>query len=214
MNGEGGPTVKPVGFASIVVRGIALWLVVNAIANLSLFLMRLRVDQLPRDAQLVWLLSMAVMIILPLVTAVVVWASADWLAARVASLETESAPGPEWTSPELLRLAVATVGLVTLVQTLPDLVWDAASYVSLNWSRRTLLGPMDTTPEMRAQFWNVTVKATLAKNLAKVALGAVLVLRPSLIASLVGRGERRSGHTTSAGVDDDVQQRDAADEGR
>jgi len=165
--------VKAVSFASLLVRGVALWLVCNGIANLSLiYLYRPGYD-----------MAMAAILnstLLPIMTGVVVWSSASWLAERMASSEPTSSVAPNWTPEEALRVAVAIVGLVIFTDALRDLVWQTAFYVKLHWA-----GPSSVFgAEAEA---NATANRISA--LVRAILGAVLVLRPAAAVAVVGRAE-------------------------
>lgn len=179
--------MKPVAFASIVVRGVALWLLINGLAGLALLFQQWPQVEWARPAQV---MSILVGAILPLVIAGLVWANADWLGARVASaVDEQGSVLPGWSPQDLLRLTFAVVGLVTLVDALPQLVWYASAFLSLNWPQRTALGSFSTSDELRSQFWDVSAKANLASTVARAAVGLVLVLKPAHLASFVGRGE-------------------------
>ncbi len=165
--------MKAVSFASLVIRGVALWLVCNGIAGLSL----LYLDRHRGDMVVVAILNGT---ILPIVTGIVIWSRATWLAGRMASSETDSAVGPDWTPAEALRVAVAVVGLVTLAAALKDIVWQASVYVSLHW-----LGSIESGDRRS----DAIATANRASTLVRAIIGTVLVLKPTAIVSLVGRSK-------------------------
>lgn len=180
--------MKPVAFASVVIRGVSLWLLVNSVSGVALAFQRWSDAEPVRQAQVLGLLAGT---ILPVATALLVWTNADWLAARVASVDDESAAAAAtaWNPRELLRLAVATVGLVTLVAAATELVWYSSVFVSLNASRDTAFGRLGASDDLRLQFWDVAGKANFASTVGRTLLGLLLVLKPRSVADLVGRGD-------------------------
>lgn len=175
--------MKPVDFASIVVRGVALWLLIESVAGLSAVFQQWHENAALRAVQVRVLIFAAV---LPIATAAIVWANADWLATRVAAAEPSTSAGPAWTSSELLRLAIAIVGLATLTRSLSELAWHASVFVTLNAARGSLL---DASTGLRAEFASVSSQADLISALARTAAGAFLVLKPGRVASMVGPNE-------------------------
>ena len=195
--------------ASIVIRGVSLWLLIHAIAGVASVFQQWHEEDVVKQTQV---LITLVSTLLPMATALLVWANADWLAKRVASVETDMSAIASWSPQDLLRLVVATVGLVTLVQALTDLVWYSSVFVSMNWSRNTALGPVSASDDLRSQFWDVSGKANFASTVGRTVLGLLLVLKPSSIASLVGRAEVPSENAAISGSHEGVQQGDEADE--
>ncbi len=167
--------MKAVAFASLLVRGVALWVVCNGIANLSLiYLYRPGYD-----------MAMAAILnstLLPIVTGLLVWSCAAWLAEKMASSEPASTVAPVWTPEEALRVAVAIVGLVIFTDALRDLVWQAAFYVKLHWAGPSgVFGGGEDAKDT----------ANRISALVRAMLGAVLVLRPGAVVGVVGRAETR-----------------------
>jgi hypothetical protein len=85
--------------------------------------------------------------------------------------------------------------------------------VSLNWSQNTLLGPMSASPDVVEKYWDLSNKAHCVQTVVRAAVGVVLIVKPTSIATWVGRGENGPPRTHAGAVSDDgVQQGDEADE--
>ena len=194
--------------AFIVIRALALWIFVNGVLGLSLVFQQWLDQDFARQTQVVILLASTV---LPMATSLVVWASADWLAMRVAR-GTAAAPGDiRWELQDLTRLCVATVGLVTLVQVLPTLAWQASVATSLLWWRNSALGPMSAPADLQAQYWGVSGKANIVSEVVTALLGLALVLAPARVAALMGTADRRAERHGAPGSDEGVQDGDEVD---
>lgn len=201
--------MKPVAFASILIRGVALWLLINGITGVSAVFMPWPGGRMLKYPE-VFVFSLRTL--LPIATALLVWANADWLARRVASLEEGTALRPDWTSVELLRLVVATVGIATAARAIPDLAWYASVLVSLNWTRNTLLGPVSASPDVVAKYWDLSTKARCVETVVRATVGVALIVMPNSIATWVGRAENGPPRTHAG--DEAVEQGDEADEAR
>jgi hypothetical protein len=169
--------VKPVSFATLLVRAVALWLACNGVANLGLICLYRPGNDLALEAILNSTL-------LPILTGLGVWWSAAWLAKRMATAEPASPVPPSWTPEEALRVAVAIVGLVILAEGLRELVWRGAFYVKLHWP-----GPGNVFgSDMDARD-----TANVVSALVRASLGVLFILKPAGIVALVGRAERAEG---------------------
>ena len=166
--------MKAVPFATLLIRGVALWLVCSGIGNLS-FLYLYRPGD---DMALVAVLHST---IYPVVTGVVVWSGSTWLAARMVSAEQESVAGVNWTPEEALRVAVAIVGLVILTDGLRDLVWRGAFWVKVLWA-----GPLHVFGRRGPDEYDA---ANLVSAIVRSILGLVLLLKPRAVVAVVGRAE-------------------------
>jgi hypothetical protein len=200
--------MKPIAFASIVIRGLSLWLLVGGIYGVSAVFEHWHQGERLRYPAI---LVLALRVLLPVATAMLVWTFADWLAKRVASLEDDATAGPGWTAREMLRVATAIVGLVTVAQAIPDLAWYASVYVGLNWWQNTLLGPETAPAEVVRRYWTLTNKAHFATSVVRMGIGVLFAVKPQMIASLVGGGEGLQNADGSRGA---AQQGDEADEAR
>jgi hypothetical protein len=80
-----------------------------------------------------------------------------------------------WTPGELLRVATAIVGLLTLVRAIPDLAWYGSVLVGLNWWQNTLLGPEGAPQEVAKKYWTLTGKANFASTVVRAAVGVLLL---------------------------------------
>jgi len=190
--------------AVVVIRGLALWVAISVLraTDLVRYWLNGRIN-LPA------VLSGTV---LPLATAAVLWSWAEWLASRVVPSGTDAAGDVAWTSADLLRLAVAVVGIATLAWAIPEVAWQASVIVSLNWSRNTLLGP-SFPADARAQYWDIERKARLVAALVHMIVGLVLLLKPSVVSRLVGRAELPKGTEAQQGRGA-AEQGDEADDAR
>jgi hypothetical protein len=183
-------------------------MLVNAAAGLSALFQDWDAEPTVRQSQF---LIVLVSTLVPAATALLVWANADWLAVRVASVESDPSAMASWSPQEALRLGVATVGVVTLAHAIPELVWYASLFVSLNWERNTALGPMSASEELRAQFWDVSGKANFASTIGRAIVGLVMILKPAKIASHIGRGDLPPRGDAGSENDGGVQQGVEAD---
>jgi hypothetical protein len=201
--------VRPVTVATVVVRGVALWVAIQAIAGLGTLLQDWQAEEAVKRTQVAVVL---VGTVLPLATALLVWANADWLATRLLAGGTHARDAAPWTPTELLRLSIALVGYCILADSVTKLVWYLSVYVSLNAVRSGILGPVTASADLRAQFWDVAGKANFLMTVAKTIVGLVFVLRPALVESYAGRYDRPTVPTADPEADAGVEQRDEADE--
>jgi hypothetical protein len=171
--------------AFVVIRAVALWMFLNGVLGLSLFFQQWFDEDFVRRSQVAILVAST---LLPMATALVVWANADWLSRHVVGPGGELAIG--WDLQGLTRVAIAVVGLVILGQVLPMLAWQTAVAIQLNWWGNSLLGPMSAPADLRAQFWDVSGKANIASEIVSALLGLALVATPGRVAAMIGFGER------------------------
>jgi hypothetical protein len=185
------------GLAFVLVRALAVWLAVGALNNVSLLFQNWHEQAAVRSTQQ---LAVGVSVILPLATAALVWLTADWLSAKLVGPEPLPSLGAE---PEtVVRAVIGLLGLLTLAQSVPDLAWYAALYAAINATRETVLGPVGTSPDLRAQFWDVTGKANLASVVARAIVGIALMANATSLAQTVLK--RRS-----VDLDDEPTEREA-----
>jgi hypothetical protein len=187
--------LKAVSFATLLVRGVALWLVCNGVSNLGLIALYRPGNNLALEAILTSTL-------LPILTGLVVWSSAAWLATRMAGAEPASSVVPSWTPEEGLRVAVAITGLVIFAGALRDVVWHGTFYVKLYWPGpgNVFGGGADGRDA-----------ANLVSALVRAALGAFFILSPTRVVAVVGRAEPAAGPPQS-GSRRAAEQRVEADE--
>jgi hypothetical protein len=194
--------------AFVVVRAVALWIFTNGVLGLSLLFQQWLEQPSARQAQVVILLANTA---LPIATAVLVWVNADWLAGHVVPHRAGSLR-IGWDLEGVTRLAVATVGLVTLAHVIPTLAWQTSVAVSLVWWRNTLLGPMSAPADLRAQYWGISGRANIVSEVVTAILGLTFVLAPGRVAAFLGMVDRWDEKRDRPGGDGAVQQADAADE--
>ena len=195
--------------AYVVVRAVSLWVFINGVLGLSLVFQQWLEEDFARQTQVAILIAST---LLPMATALVVWANADWLSRRVVGPVGELTIG--WDLQGLTRVAIAVVGLVTLAQVIPTLAWQASIAVQLNWWRNSLLGPMSAPADLRAQYWDVSGKANIVSEVVSALLGLALVAAPGRVAALIGFAERTGLPSHPAGGDGAAQQGVEADEAR
>jgi hypothetical protein len=200
--------MEAAALAFVVIRAVALWIFINGVLGLSLVFQQWLEQDFAKQTQVAILLASTV---LPMATSVLVWAHADWLAARVVRRGAESA-NIGWNPEAVTRLAVATVGLVTLAQVIPTLAWQGSVALSLVWWRNSLLGPMSAPPDLQAQYWGVSGRANIVSEVVSALLGLALVLAPGRVAALIGMVDRGDERRRVRQNDEAVQQGDEADE--
>jgi hypothetical protein len=183
-------------------RLLALWLFVSSVAALS---------AAPAmdwgeagEMRYMQLFAVVALVLVPLLIAVPLWVKSAWLANRV-SLDGQA--GVTVTEPfgtsQLFSLGVSLLGLIVIVQVLPELAQWGAFVVAARFVPH-VEEPIDTT--LQLQRW-VYLQAGIARGVSlvvRLAVGIVLLLGPARVwHKLTGYGRRYFSPVLRDDVDSD-----------
>jgi hypothetical protein len=168
----------------VVTRLLALWCAVSAVSALA------SAPALdwgePGEFRRVQAMSVTSLVLVPLVCGALLWSASGWLARHAAGDLGSPDGAVPLDAAQLFAVGMSILGLVVIVQVLPELAQAAAFAVAARWMPNQQES-IDTSLQLERWVYQQAGIARLVSLVARLAVGLVLLLGPRYVWSLLKR---------------------------
>jgi len=170
--------VTPRTIVFVATRVLALWCFVSSVSALSA---APAMDWgLPGEMRYGQAIAVVSLVVVPLVCGMVLWSASAWLADR-ACRDAAPTSGAPLSRSQLFTIGTSLLGVVVVVEVLPELAQATAFAVALRYMPQTQTEPIDTGLQLQRWVYLQAGIARFISLLARFIIGVVLAVGPAAV---------------------------------